>query len=457
MNDLHHPYAPPAQRLDYAAFEFSGAELAGRDITLRYRLSGGAPAIDFTEILTLPAEIPAPDPADPIVAALLDGVHRAFGVSYYKTAAPSQVIAAPVSDADSEFWNLLYGEGLGEFRYRNQLHPRLHAPKFPAGGKTQIRPATPLGDERALVLIGGGKDSAVAREVVRHAGVPADGLSLGSSYWQERSAAAMGIRQWVIRRQLDPQLFDLNRNGALNGHIPISACIAFIAALAAYAGGYSAVIAANERSADENNLDWDGLSVNHQWSKSFAFEQQFQAWLERRIDGGPRYFSLLRPLSELRIAEAFARHPHYFDHFASCNANFRHQPAAAPPRWCGHCPKCLFVQLILAPFLDPATVERIFGADFLNQPENRPLLEELLGVRGVKPFECVGSPEETRAALAQLHAQGRLPPALSDWARQYPALATALADPTPIWNAARVIGGPQQIPKPWLERLHAYL
>ena len=76
--------------------------------------------------------------------------------------------------------------------------------------------------------------------------------------------------------------------------------IALIAVLA----GRSAVIASNEASASHGNATWHGIDVNHQWSKSLEFERLFGKWLDRDRNGGPEYFSLLRPLSELRIVKA---------------------------------------------------------------------------------------------------------------------------------------------------------
>ena len=447
-----HPVRP-----SYDAFEFSGFELSGRTIRLRYRLTGGPePALAFEERLDLPSALPAPDAADPIVRRLLDGIHRAFGVSYFKAAIPLNLLAAPVSEADAGFWNALYTEGLGEFWYGNRLDPRGRV-SFPSGGASEPGPQRPIGyaDERVLVLAGGGKDSAVAREVVRHAGVRADALSLGTAPWLRRSVTAMGLEHLVIRRTIDPGLFELNRRGAWNGHVPISACIAFVATLVAYVGGYGAVVAANEASADQGNVEWNGLSINHQWSKTLRFEQAFQEWCDRNVGQSPRYFSLLRPLGSLRIAEAFARHPAYFDSFTSCNANFRQGVLAEQPRWCGRCAKCVFVQLALRPHLDDDTLLAIFGGDFLSDPANAPVLEALVGLAESKPFDCVGTVEESRAALARLVSTGRLRTPLRDSILE--RVAAAVGDPEFAWRRATGFRAEHRIPPAWEERLLAYL
>ena len=449
------PGGATIRRPQHAAFVFQDATLAGRTIVLRYQLAGGPdPDISFEERLALPHALPEPDATDPTVQRLLGGIHRAYGISYFKAAVPRQMVATPVPEVDARFWDTLYTEGLGEFYYRNAIDPR-GLVTFPRGGSAAPPcPAQRPGDG-ALVLVGGGKDSIVAREVVGRLGGRVDALSLGMAPWVARSAAAMNLRHLTILRQIDPRLFDLNKAGAWNGHIPISACIAFVSILVAYAGGYEAVVAGNERSADQGNVEWNGLAVNHQWSKSLGFEAQFQDWCDRQFRRGPVYFSILRPLSELRIAEAFAGLPQYFDAFSSCNGNFKQKASAEPPRWCGHCPKCVFVQLALAPSLDEAGLLRIFGGDFLADPANLPLLESLAGLVGSKPFECVGTAEETRAALARLALHNRLAPGLATWYKA--KLAHQRVDPAAAWEHFRVPEGPHRIPARWEAALHDYL
>jgi hypothetical protein len=448
--------SPPPTRPQFAAFDFTEASLAGRTITLRYRLCGGPDDdLEFVETLHLPAEVPAPDPDDHFVQHLLDGIHRVFGVSYFKAAVPKTLIAPPVSEADADFWDTLYTVGLGEFYYRNQLDPTGRV-TFPRHAADSIATSAPSrATRKVLVLAGGGKDSLVAREVVRHSGVPADALSLGTAPWIRRSVRAAGLRHLVIERHFDRSLIALNDRGAWNGHVPISACIAFVTTLVAYAGGYEAVVVANERSANEGNVSWRGMTINHQWSKGSGFEAGFQAWCKRKVHAGPTYFSLLRPMGELHIAAAFARHAQYFDDFTSCNRNFRLNPTDTPARWCGQCPKCTFVQLILAPHLSADQTQRVFGGDFLGDTGNRAHLEGLVGVRGLKPFECVGTKDESQAALARLAKRGRLSQSLLDW---YTTKAAGqVHDAEAAWERAHTLSEAPDLPDEWGEALSAYL
>lgn len=437
----------------HARFELTSRELDGRLVRLGYRLAGGPdPDVELVEELELPEQIPAPSSEDPVVEALLDGLHRAFGVSYFKVCAPSVIVAPPTTHADAAFWDTVYGEGMGEFWYRNGLDPERRG-RFPVGAEEPVRVALPPRQERALILAGGGKDSAVACEIVRAAAVPADAFSLGEHAWIARSVEPMGLRHLVARRRIDPRLRELNQRGAYNGHVPISACIAFVAQLVAHLGGHDVVVAANERSADEGNLRWHGIEVNHQWSKTLGFERAFQAWWDRRFDGGPRYFSILRPLSELRIARELSRHPQHFEHFTSCNTNFRLSAQNAPVRWCGRCPKCVFVAVVLAPHLSDAEISRVFGRDLLAEPENRPMLEALVGLSGHKPFECVGTADECVAALVRLRDSGRLPRALDGLVEE----ASRTRGSEASWERAMAISGDHAMPERWEARVYAYL
>lgn len=73
-----------------------------------------------------------------------------------------------------------------------------------------------------------------------------------------------------------------------------------------YAGfieGANDVILSNESSANESNIG--GESVNHQYSKSFEFERDFDEFRRRNFPQSAVYFSLLRPFCELQIAKQF--------------------------------------------------------------------------------------------------------------------------------------------------------
>ncbi|MFT3952116.1 MAG: hypothetical protein QM689_09300 [Oscillospiraceae bacterium] len=200
----------------------------------------------------------------------------------------------------------------------------------------------------------------------------------------------------------------LNKRGFLNGHTPFSALVAFSSVLAAYVNGLDDVALSNEASANEVTVH--GSDVNHQYSKSFEFEQDFAAYEQQFLGTGVRYFSLLRPLAEVKIAQLFARHKQYYPVFQSCNIGSK------TDSWCASCAKCLFVYAILAPFVPEDELVGILGRNLLDAPELGELFDQLIGLRPEKPFECVGSCDEMCAALrvvlAQYRAQQKPLPAL---------------------------------------------
>jgi hypothetical protein len=191
----------------------------------------------------------------------------------------------------------------------------------------------------------------------------------------------------VIRRKIDPTLLELNAKGYLNGHTPFSAMLAFYTRLASALSGIPNVALSNENSANESTVI--GTSVNHQYSKSLEFEDDFRAYAS-----GFNYFSFLRPLSELQIAMLFSRFTDYHDVFRSCNVGSKEDI------WCGHCAKCLFAYIILSPFIEPKRLNEIFGKSMLDDMTMELEFKQLIGEAETKPFECVGTVSEVRQALS---------------------------------------------------------
>ena len=76
------------------------------------------------------------------------------------------------------FWNRFYTLGLGEFFYRNDIDPRGLA-NFISSGERVYEKKTLSLQEKALVPVGGGKDSIVTIEKIRESGVPLDLVTFG--------------------------------------------------------------------------------------------------------------------------------------------------------------------------------------------------------------------------------------------------------------------------------------
>jgi hypothetical protein len=340
-------------------------------------------------------------------------LHLVAGVSYYKAAVPGDIhIDDATIDADTAaLLENIYQNGLGEFAYRNGLDVRGKI-RFPAAPPSQPSPAKGEGVEakaeaiglrnHALVAIGGGKDSLVSIEALRAEGVEQTVTWIGGSQLIAACAAHTGLPTLNIGRQLAPQLFDFNRLGAWNGHIPVTAVNSAIMAFAAVVLGVNQVVFSNERSASYGSLIEGTGEVNHQWSKGWAFESAFGNYLQTHIAADLNYYSLLRPLSELAVARQFAKTDRYDAHFSSCNRNFHILGERPTSRWCGVCPKCHFVFLALAPFLPKLRLVGIVGRNLLDDATQIQGFDALLEYGDHKPFECVGEGRESRAAMAVL-------------------------------------------------------
>ncbi len=332
-------------------------------------------------------------------------LHLIAGVSYYKAGVPEQVRidSYTIDAATAALVETVYLNGLGEFAYRNGLNLRGRF-RLPVEGEAFAAPALGL-REHALVAIGGGKDSLVSIEALRHLGIAETVTWIGGSQLIRACAERTGLPILNIGRTLAPELFELNRQGAWNGHIPVTAVNSAIMVLAALLQGVDQVVFSNERSASYGSQIPGTGEVNHQWSKGWAFEQAFGEHLERHVAADLHYYSLLRPLSELAVARQFAKSDFYDAHFSSCNRNFHILGERPVNRWCGVCPKCHFVFLALAPFMPKMRLVGIFGRNLLDDIEQAPGFDALLEFQDHKPFECVGEGRESRAAMATLAAR----------------------------------------------------
>ncbi len=384
----------------FAEYEFDDETLTAR---LSYAFDEGPRFCE--EIVFDGGQLPTTEAGRAALDRTLRHLHLVAGISYYKAAVPPEIVVetGALPRRTAGFLDKLYLLGLGEFAYRNGLDLRQRI-CFPFSDEVPDEPPPRLDlTRRTAVPVGGGKDSVVTIEALKDAGEPIVLISVGDYEPIREVSRVAGVERIVVRRRISPALLELNRQGALNGHVPISAIIATILATAAVLYGFDTAAMSNERSADDANLVWNGLEINHQYSKSSAFERDFHELLESSVLPGFRYFSFLRPLSELAITAAFSRAPRaYREVFRSCNAAFRLDETRRGRRWCRDCPKCRFVFLALAPFLPKAEMVRIFGGDLLDDASQETGFADMLGLGEHKPFECVGEVDECVAALALL-------------------------------------------------------
>jgi hypothetical protein len=358
--------------------------------------------LHFTETLQFSPGGNADAAASEAFGRLLDLTAVVLAASYFKLLAPLRIETAfALSERGRDFALDVYSNGLGEFYARNDLN-HFGRIEIDAPRETRRGHPAPLLHDRALLPIGGGKDSLVSVELLDAAGIDFTPFAVNPRGPILGSVDKIGRTPLYVTRTLDPEMLRLSREpGYLNGHVPSTAINSMVAALAALLFSYSRIVLSNERSASEGNAVHDGREVNHQYSKSLDFERRIADVLAEATGGALGYFSLLRPYSEARIAKLFARESR-FDHvFSSCNRNFR-LSGHEGPLWCGECPKCHFTFLILAPVMDKNRLLGIFGQNLLDKPENEHAYRELTGLAGQKPWECVGEIEEAAACLYAL-------------------------------------------------------
>ena len=247
--------------------------------------------------------------------------------------------------------------------------------------------------DRELVLVGGGKDSAVTLEKISQTKKEFNCLLLNPTDAALKITEAAGCKNpIIIKRTIDPKLLQLNEHGYLNGHTPFSAYLAFLGILVGVVYDYKNIVISNESSANEANVTWLGHKINHQYSKSKEFEKDFQDYCKKYL-APANFYSYLRALNELAVSEKFSKLGKYHLLFRSCNKGSK------LGIWCGQCPKCVSTFITLYPYLGEKTVE-IFGKNLLKDQKLKPIIEGLMGKNHlVKPFECVATYDEIKKAL----------------------------------------------------------
>lgn len=428
LPDVHLP-------LDHQVFRCTDLQVdeSTGEVALGYQLAGGSgPSLEFTERVRFPAgPHQLSDERRAAFLAVLRLLHAVAGVSYFKAAAPPTVDlgAARFTAAELGYLRAVYQHGLREFAYRNEL-PAVLETRFVTGGSEPDAPAASWYsiDARPLVPCGGGKDSIVSTEAMIRSGRNPVAFAVNPNHIITGVVEAAGLELLSVTRTLDRRLFELNRRGAYNGHVPVTAVNSLLAVATSIRHGLGPVVMSNESSASSPNLYWHGEPVNHQWSKGADAEQALQAALHSRLGVSGLYFSLLRHLNELQIARLFTGTTAYDGVLTSCN-NAYTIDRPATERWCGNCPKCRFVFLALAPFTGVERLVGIFGTDLLRDESQLPGYRELLGIDSYKPFECVGEIPESQAAVARLGE-------LADWrdAVVVRQLAAELGAPLPAWS-----------------------
>ena len=336
---------------------------------------------------------------------ILPLLHLAVGISYYKAfiCPKIKIKSFRISAKVADFFNTFYFKGLGEFAYQNKVDLRFLKTLFTKDEQSEkSKPEKLVLSNKVGIPLGGGKDSIVALDIIKSEGTPVIGFSVGSFKEPKEIAKIANIPFFEIKRKIDPKLFDLNEEGVFNGHVPVVGILSFIAVIAAIIFDFDTIVFANEKSSSAGNTIYFGEEINHQWSKSFEFENNFRDLLRDFTGESISYFSILRPFSEIEIANKFSKLKKFHKTFVSCNKNYQIKERSQN-KWCGNCDKCRFVFLALACNLKKDRLIDIFsGKNLLNDKTQVEGFRELVGIQGHKPFECVGEVEESRQLFSCL-------------------------------------------------------
>lgn len=268
-----------------------------------------------------------------IVKNIVFNIGMIEAISYFKaTCSPHFCIKCGKLDEYQEKWfKKLFYLGLGEFRYINKI--TISEEEFvnfeSEGNKIELSYEKNNNLLKGTIIpIGGGKDSNVTLELLKEHMNDNLAFVIGSKSVSMECAKIAGFEKNKIievKRIIDKNLLELNNKGFLNGHTPFSAIVASITYLCAYLLDKKYIALSNEDSANESNID--GEKINHQYSKTIEFENDFREFCENElIKDGPQYFSLLRPISELQIAMLFSKYKKYHKIFRSCNVGSKKEP-----------------------------------------------------------------------------------------------------------------------------------
>lgn len=384
LNLLRDPY-PRNKELVFEDYELNFPEI-------KFTYSVDSTRYESTAKIDLPVEILAKlnrDEHHPLFVNL--GLSLAAGHFLLTDFATVCCACAKLEPRDIELLESQLQESLTEFRYLQGLDPSRPV-RVRSSGITPLRPIPfPNVEEKALMLNGGGKDSCVSAELLKSIGLPFAWLN----------ALPLSTRNNVVAQSGVAEAYSVNF--AVSSQVTLDAAYAWgpkpyiytilsASLIVGYLKGFKYLVTGAEHSADDPNLVYKGVAINHQTGKTSTFEQFFNEFTQRSILQDTKAFSIARPFTDLRLAEMFSHFPKYFDVFLSCNVGM------GSDKWCNSCYKCAFTYLAFYPFFEQEELVNIFGANLFDIPVIRKSIIELASA-SIKPWNCVGTQEESKLAL----------------------------------------------------------
>lgn len=325
----------------------------------------------------------------------LCAIALAFSTFFFKLADFKSICleSFALDPTSADFFSKSIQAGMGEFRYIQGLNP-IKTIEVKSPDNRAASPKSTATRDHLIMLNGGGKDTIVAGELLRLCGQDFTWVTI-------RPTRA---RRSVVELSGNPNSIEVGYYVDENvdadkvypwGHIPHTSIVLSLGLLVAQLIDARYVCAGNEQSANFGNVNFKGLELNHQYSKSFEYEKNFSDYVSRCVTPDIKVFSILRPFHDIQLGMMFSQLTKYHASFLSCNIG------AGRGEWCGSCPKCAFTTLALYPFIGSEGCKLIFGYDVLHSPGIRQHIIELTTAK-IKPWECVGTQEESKLALKMI-------------------------------------------------------
>lgn len=324
-------------------------------------------------------------------------------MNYYKLTCSPKIIIKPyyIDKTQASFFKKVLYNGLGEYMYINNIHVSYDDfTTIESISDNKYIPNINIETTGNLIPVGGGKDSIVTMELLKNKDSDNKLFMLERNLYPKNKAGYDSIYLAgyndndivIFRNDLDLSMIELNKQGYLNGHIPFSACLSMASYIMAYLNNKKYIVLSNEASSNEGNLE---NGINHQYSKSYEYEKDFIDYSNKYLGKNINYFSLLRGWNEAKIVKEFLKNKKYLSIFRSCNRGTKENI------WCNHCSKCLYVYIMLYPYLTKEELSLVFDHDLLDDPTLEEVFLDLVVEGRVKPFECVGTKNEINYSLSK--------------------------------------------------------
>ena len=317
-------------------------------------------------------------------------------------------VSAFLNQETITLFNKLYDKIFAQHRWENNK-PNYHGPKVIVDrerlGKKVASVEIEPGDPQTLFSAGGGKDSIVSMKLLERGSFDYGTFQYAHSVYGdiERQHKLICNSLSASRPKRSHQLnveedfFNSPILQNFGGEIttlcnPETPNGVFQALPYILQYGYQYLSVGHEKSADHGNFFWEEINqeVNHQWGKSFEAEKLLNEYIKRNICHNFTFFSILKPLYDLTIFQLLKKDERLIRLTSSCNIK---KP------YCLRCPKCAYVWLNFMAYLDNDIVKDIFEENLFDVPELYEVFMEMMGLKGHKPFECIGEIGETRLAM----------------------------------------------------------